>query len=77
MFFKVPKQVTGYYSLFTLVKVFFSLASSTMTYEISLGQAVLLRELILFFKILINMKSYYDFMVFSTLCFHSKDSSVL
>ena len=66
-----------YQNKFSLVKVFFSLASSNMTYEISLGQAVLLRELILFFKIWINMKSYYDFMVFSTLCFYSKDSSVL
>ena len=48
-----------------------------MTYEISLGQAVLLRELILLLKVWTNIKSYYDFMVFSTLCFHSKDSSVL
>ena len=43
-----------------------------MTCRISLREAVTLRRLVLFVKVWINMKSYYDFVFFSTVCFSFK-----
>ena len=42
--------VTGYCSVFNAVIVLFSLALSTMTYEVSLRKAMPLRRLMLFVK---------------------------
>ena len=64
---KLP-SVTGYCSLFSVVRVLFSLVLSAMTYEVSLRNTVPLRRLILFVKVGIKMKSYYDLMIFSTVC---------
>ena len=46
---KLP-YVTGYCSVFNAVIVLFSLALSTMTYEVSLRKAMPLRRLMLFVK---------------------------
>ena len=66
---KLP-SVTGCYSFFTVVSLFFSLALSTMTFEVSLRKTVPLRmRLMLFAKVWIYMKSYYDFLFFRIVLF--------
>ena len=59
-------SVIYYFSLSTIARALVRSILSTMTFEVSLRKAVLLKSLIWFVKVWMNMKSYYDFIFFST-----------
>ena len=59
-------SVIYYFSLSTVARALVRSALWTMTFEVSLRKAVLLKSLIWFVKVWMNMKSYYDFIFFIT-----------
>ena len=59
-------SVIYYFSLSTVARALVLSVLSTMTFEVSLRKAVLLKSLIWFVKVWMNMKSYYDFIFFIT-----------
>ena len=61
-------SVTGYCSLFTVIRLLLSFFLSTMIYDMSLREGLPLLRLMFSVKVWINMKSYYRFMIFNTVC---------
>lgn len=59
-------SVIYYFSLSTVGRALVRSILSTMTFEVSLRKALLLKSLIWFVKVWMSMKSYCDFIFFST-----------